>query len=84
MEPFIFILFLLLQDRTTGGSIMSVNMPSLPRLPSKAKFWKKKSSSAKLTEVDPSYRAIYLGNVLTGWAKGKAETRLLSNRWVSK
>ena len=63
---------------------MSVNMPSLPRLPSKAKFWKKKSSSAKLTEVDPSYRAIYLGNVLTGWAKGKAETRLLSNRWVSK
>jgi len=49
---------------------MSVNMPSLPRLPSKAKFWKKKSSSAKLTEVDPSYRAIYLGNVLTGWAKG--------------
>ena len=49
---------------------MSVNMPSLPRLPSKAKFWKKKSSSANLTDVDPSYRAIYLGNVLTGWAKG--------------
>ena len=31
-------------------------------------FWKRKS--ANITEYDPTYRVIYLGNVLTGWAKG--------------
>ena len=47
----------------------SISLPSF-RLPSKAKFWKKRRS-ADLGDSDPSYRAIYLGNVLTGWAKGK-------------
>jgi len=42
---------------------------TMPRLPSKAKFWKKRSS-ANITEYDPTFRVIYLGNVLTGWAKG--------------
>jgi hypothetical protein len=39
------------------------------RLPSKAKFWRK-WSSADITEYDPTFRVIYLGNVLTAWAKG--------------
>merc|ERR1719361_2589424 len=34
----------------------------------KISFWKKRS--ANITDYDPSYRVIYLGNVLTGWAKG--------------
>ena len=42
---------------------------TLPKLPSKAKFWRKRSS-ADITEYDPTIRVIYLGNVLTGWAKG--------------
>ena len=40
----------------------------------KISFWKRKSAS--ITEYDPTYRVIYLGNVLTGWAKGK---RILSS-----
>ena len=32
-------------------------------------FWKRKSAS--ITDYDPQYRVTYLGNVLTGWAKGK-------------
>lgn len=44
-------------------------MPALPKLPSKAKFWKKRS--ANISDYDPTFRVIYLGNVLTGWAKGE-------------
>lgn len=51
-----------------GRSMSSINLPSL-RLPSGAKFWKKRS--ANISEYDPTFRAIYLGNVLTSWAKGK-------------
>jgi len=36
---------------------------SLPR-------WWKKRFSASITESDPSCKVVYLGNVLTGWAKG--------------
>jgi hypothetical protein len=32
-------------------------------------FWKRKS--ANITDYDPTYRVVYLGNVLTGWAKGE-------------
>ncbi len=46
----------------------SISLPTL-RLPSGAKFWKKRS--ANISEYDPTFRAIYLGNVLTSWAKGK-------------
>ena len=52
----------------------SISLPSF-RLPSKAKFWKKRRSE-DLGDSDPSYRAIYLGNVLTGWAKGKFSKEL--------
>lgn len=34
----------------------------------KFKFWKKRSLS--ITEYDPVYKVVYLGNVLTPWAKG--------------
>jgi hypothetical protein len=55
----------------------SISLPSF-RLPSKAKFWKKRRSE-DLGDSDPSYRAIYLGNVLTGWAKGKCSTQRKSS-----
>ncbi|XP_064105356.1 protein FAM43A-like [Macrobrachium nipponense] len=32
------------------------------------KLWRKKSVT--ITEYDPTYKVVYLGNVLTGWAKG--------------
>ncbi|XP_071541277.1 uncharacterized protein [Panulirus ornatus] len=32
------------------------------------KLWRKKSVT--ITEYDPIYKVVYLGNVLTGWAKG--------------
>eukprot|EP00094_Tigriopus_californicus_P010052 TCALIF_09693-PC protein Name:"Similar to FAM43A Protein FAM43A (Homo sapiens)" AED:0.27 eAED:0.27 QI:0/0.66/0.75/1/0.66/0.75/4/197/673 len=35
----------------------------------KPKFWKKKRS-ATISDIDPEYRVIYLGNVLTAWARG--------------
>jgi len=34
----------------------------------KISFWKRRT--ANITEYDPTYRVVYLGNVLTGWAKG--------------
>ena len=33
------------------------------------KLWRRKSVA--ITESDPTYKVIYLGNVVTGWAKGK-------------
>ena len=39
--------------------------------PVKFKFWSKKKSF-KVTEYDPVYKVIYLGNVLTPWAKGES------------
>lgn len=33
------------------------------------KLWRKKSVT--ITEYDPTYKVVYLGNVLTGWAKGE-------------
>lgn len=34
------------------------------------KLWRKKSVT--ITEYDPTYKVVYLGNVLTGWAKGES------------
>lgn len=31
----------------------------------------KKYASATISKPDPTYRVAYLGNVVTGWAKGK-------------
>ncbi|KAF2360800.1 PTB/PI domain [Trinorchestia longiramus] len=33
------------------------------------KLWRKRS--AAISEKDPTYKVVYLGNVLTGWAKGE-------------
>lgn len=33
------------------------------------KFWKKRS--VNITDYDPTYKVVYLGNVLTSWAKGE-------------
>ncbi len=56
------------------GNVMrkmsSLSLPQL-RLPSsvRTRFWRKKSVT--ISDLDPQYRVTYLGNVLTGWAKGK-------------
>ena len=51
----------------------SLGLPQI-RLPSGSRlFWKKKRS-AVISDVDPQYRVTYLGNVLTGWAKGESTT----------
>lgn len=43
-------------------------------------FWKRKSAS--ITDYDPQYRVTYLGNVLTGWAKGNGcVDKPLSTLW---
>lgn len=35
------------------------------------KLWFKRSHSVEISTPDPEYKVSYLGNVLTGWAKGK-------------
>lgn len=35
------------------------------------KLWRRHRGNASITEYDPSYKVAYLGNVLTGWAKGQ-------------
>ena len=57
------------KNSETNHVTQVVSNLTLPKLPSKAKFWRKRSS-ADITEYDPTIRVIYLGNVLTGWAKG--------------
>lgn len=32
----------------------------------------RKTASADITEPDPTYKVAYLGNVITGWAKGES------------
>ncbi|XP_011300347.1 uncharacterized protein [Fopius arisanus] len=34
------------------------------------KLWRRHRGNASITEYDPCYKVAYLGNVLTGWAKG--------------
>ncbi len=36
------------------------------------RFAKKRSGSATISDLDPTFRVTYLGNVLTAWAKGKS------------
>lgn len=74
------------QDKARPRSRWSVAMLSLPSITGRSRshdradqgrvtksvakisFWKRKT--ANITDYDPTYRVIYLGNVLTGWAKG--------------
>lgn len=34
----------------------------------------RKSASADISKPDPTYKVAYLGNVITGWAKGKTDS----------
>ena len=56
----------------------SMNSASVESLSNKMKKslprWWKKRFSASITESDPSCKVVYLGNVLTGWAKGKPDS----------
>ena len=49
---------------TTTTTTTTTTMPNM----NLKKLWRKKTVT--LTEYDPTYKVIYLGNVLTGWAKG--------------
>lgn len=35
------------------------------------RLWRRHRGNVSITEYDPSYKVAYLGNVLTGWAKGE-------------
>ncbi|XP_014230038.1 uncharacterized protein LOC106654613 [Trichogramma pretiosum] len=35
------------------------------------KLWRRHRGNVSITEYDPTYKVAYLGNVLTGWAKGE-------------
>jgi len=50
------------QDRASEGS------NRVGKNIAKMSFWKRRT--ANITDYDPTYRVVYLGNVLTGWAKG--------------
>ncbi|XP_058799266.1 uncharacterized protein LOC131668829 [Phymastichus coffea] len=61
---------------TTSSSILSGSselgtktLKSLKR--GLGKLWRRHRGNASITEYDPSYKVAYLGNVLTGWAKGE-------------
>ncbi|RWS12286.1 protein FAM43A-like protein [Dinothrombium tinctorium] len=57
---------------STNGSFKFKNV--------KIKFWNKKTLT--ITEYDPVYKVIYLGNVLTPWAKGEGVTdKPLATLW---
>lgn len=38
------------------------------------RLWRRHRGNASITEYDPCYKVAYLGNVLTGWAKGEWRT----------
>lgn len=40
------------------------------KMKKKVSRWWKRRFTATITETDPSFKVVYLGNVLTGWAKG--------------
>ena len=57
------------RSRSTDSQDGETTGRAKERIPAKFSFWKRKS--ANITDYDPTYRVIYLGNVLTGWAKGE-------------
>lgn len=52
-----------------GSEIGNRTLKSLKR--GLGKLWRRHRGNASITEYDPSYKVAYLGNVLTGWAKGE-------------
>lgn len=60
---------------TSGKDFRARTLTTLKN--SLGKLWK--SRSVTISEYDPTYKTSYLGNVLTGWAKGKCTTWFLIN-----
>ena len=58
-----------LQNVSTGKEFGQRTLRSLKR--GLGKLWKRHRGNASITEYDPCYKVAYLGNVLTGWAKGE-------------
>ena len=42
------------------------------------RLWRRQSVT--ITEYDPSFKVAYLGNVLTGWAKGELDSKTHSKQ----
>lgn len=57
------------QNPTAGKEFGHKTLKSLKR--GLGRLWRRHRGNASITEYDPCYKVAYLGNVLTGWAKGK-------------
>jgi hypothetical protein len=51
-------------------ALPALHLPAAHRL-----LWRKRCRKATISDLDPEHKVIYLGNVLTGWAKGTSRTR---------
>ena len=57
------------QNPITGKEFGQKTLRSLKR--GLGRLWRRHRGNASITEYDPCYKVAYLGNVLTGWAKGE-------------
>ncbi|XP_033307231.1 uncharacterized protein LOC117209370 isoform X1 [Bombus bifarius] len=57
------------QNPTAGKEFGHKTLKSLKR--GLGRLWRRHRGNASITEYDPCYKVAYLGNVLTGWAKGE-------------
>ncbi|XP_076246935.1 uncharacterized protein LOC143186937 [Calliopsis andreniformis] len=57
------------QNPTAGKEFGQRTLRSLKR--GLGRLWRRHRGNASITEYDPCYKVAYLGNVLTGWAKGE-------------
>ena len=55
---------------SVGSEIGTRTLKSLKR--GINKLWRRHRGNASITDYDPIYKVAYLGNVLTGWAKGES------------
>lgn len=57
------------QHPSAGKELGQRTLRSLKR--GLGRLWRRHRGNASITEYDPCYKVAYLGNVLTGWAKGE-------------
>ncbi|XP_061398031.1 uncharacterized protein LOC133333756 [Musca vetustissima] len=57
------------QEHRNGGDLSSKAMRTLSR--GLGKLWWRRTHSIDISSPDPEFKVSYLGNVLTGWAKGE-------------
>ncbi|KOC63927.1 Protein FAM43A [Habropoda laboriosa] len=57
------------QNANTSKEFGQKTLRSLKR--GLGRLWRRQRGNASITEYDPCYKVAYLGNVLTGWAKGE-------------